>query len=207
MPGKFLLLTATVSMALMAQRPTLALVMEFPGEVSPAAQDQFRLETERLLEGTGVDVLWRTPRQAELQETFHRVVVLKFRDGCAPERTVARGRVSALGKTFVTDGQVLPFVELDCSLVQIDTDTGQCQARSAACAARLGRALARVAAHEIFHALTASGVHDKQGIMKPSFDRRDLCGEELSFSPGAMQRLRRSLGTAGPRATAYSRSS
>ena len=207
MLGKILLLTMTVSMSLMAQRPTLALVMEFPDEVSPAARDEFRLETERLLEGAGVEVLWRTPQQAALHESFHRVVVLKFRDGCAPARTAAQGRIPALGRTFVTDGQVLPFVELDCHLVQEDTGTGQCHARPAACAERLGRALARVAAHELYHALTASGVHDKQGIMKPSFDHQDLCGTELSFSPGAMQRLRRSLVTAEPKTTAYSRSS
>ncbi|HEY3440064.1 MAG TPA: hypothetical protein VGK29_04910 [Paludibaculum sp.] len=206
MRGKLLLLAATVCLSQAAEKPTLAVVMEFPGEVSPAARDTFRLETERLLEGAGVEVSWRTPGQAEWHETFHRVVVLKFRDGCTPARTMERGRVSVLGRTFVTDGQVLPFIELDCRLVQEDTYTGHCQASSSACAARLGRALARVAAHEICHVLTTSGAHDKQGIMKPSFDHRDLCGAELSFSPGTVQRLRRSLGTTEPPTTAYSRS-
>jgi hypothetical protein len=46
----------------------------------------------------------------------------------------------------------------------------------------------------VFHALTESVDHDEQGIMKPAFDRHDLCVRKLEPAPASIARLERALG-------------
>ena len=55
-----------------------------------------------------------------------------------------------------------------------------------ASAAQLGRALARVAAHELGHYLLQKLHHDDEGLMRASFETRELTSEDSSrFRPRA----------------------
>jgi hypothetical protein len=45
------------------------------------------------------------------------------------------------------------------------------------CWAVVGRALARVAAHEVAHLLTQKGDHDQQGLLREGFSGSELAGE------------------------------
>lgn len=193
--GLLLIVAVAAITSQAAERPTLGFITEFPDDVSQEVRDEFRMETERILQVAGVDLAWRSPNQAGSRDSFSRMVVMSFRSGCTPALTTARRGGTALGVTSVTGGRVLPFVELDCHRVQESAEMGGCQTRSLRCAAILGRALARVAAHEMFHVLTASRAHAKSGLMKAAFDRQDLRGPELSFSRESIGRLRISLGT------------
>lgn len=56
--------------------------------------------------------------------------------------------------------------------------------------AELGRALARVAAHEVVHALLPGRPHDRAGLMSPSFGRRALIAA-LSVNPELLADVRR----------------
>ena len=58
----------------------------------------------------------------------------------------------------------------------------------------LGRALGRVAAHEIVHALLPERPHDRAGLMSPSFGPRELTTSSLDTHPGLRADMRR----AGP---------
>lgn len=192
--------------ALAAERPTIGLLVEFAADTSPAVRRDFRLETERALQPAQVVVAWRNISEAGSHESFDRLVVIRFRGECTPTRSLSGGRGMPLGLTHVSNGQVLPFVEIDCQRVLQAMDTGEWQGRIRHPEAVVGRALGRVAAHEIHHVLTGSGAHDDEGLMKRSFDRRDLCGSELGFSGESVRRLRINLGTeteitAGPQKT------
>ena len=189
-----LVMTAWVAVA--AERPTVGLLTAFPSDVSPAVRNEFRRETERAIQTAGVDLVWRDLGESQSEESFDRLVVLRFKSDCSSRPAQTRPLAFPLGLTHVSDGQVLPFVELDCQRVQEAMDAGGWRTRSRPPALMLGRALGRVAAHEIHHVLTGSGAHDQEGLMKRSFDRRDLCGSELSFSGTSVRRLRVSVGTA-----------
>ena len=54
-----------------------------------------------------------------------------------------------------------------------------------------GRALGRVAAHEIVHALLPERPHDRAGLMSQSFGRRELTASALHAHPGLRADLRR----------------
>ncbi len=193
-------------LAVAAERPTIGLLTEFPADASTAVRREFRLETERALQSAEVDLAWRSLAESGPQESFDRLVVIRFRGDCTPPRVTARSRALPLGLTHVSNGHVLPFVEIDCQRVLEAMDAGEWQGRFRQPEAMVGRALGRVAAHEIHHVLTGSGAHDDEGLMKRSFDRRDLCGNELGFSGESVRRLKISLGaaaaiTAGPTKT------
>jgi hypothetical protein len=54
-----------------------------------------------------------------------------------------------------------------------------------------GRALGRVAAHEVVHALLPERPHDRAGLMSPSFGRRELTASTLDIQPGLRADVRR----------------
>ena len=173
-----------------AERPTIGLLTEFPTTTSAELRNQFRHEAEKALISAGVDLAWRDLQENTSQETFDRLVVIRFKGACTPPAAPARERSAPLGLTHVSNERVLPFVEIDCARVIEAMNAGDWPSA-------IGRALGRVAAHEIFHVLTASGAHDTEGLMRPAFDRRVLlCQSAMSFSPDAIRRLRISLGIA-----------
>jgi len=204
--GLQLALIAASWAAVAAERPAIGLLTEFPASASAAVRQEFRHETERVMAAAGVDLIWRNLRDSRAQESFDRLVVIRFRGECAVPRAVSHGRRLPLGLTHVSNGRVLPFVEVDCQriLEVMYAGDGQGQYRHEG---TIGRALGRVAAHEICHVLTASAMHDEEGLMRPSLDRRDLCAVELNFSAKSIRRLRRSLDPHEPRALAQARAS
>jgi len=95
------------------------------------------------------------------------------------------GEGGAMGVTAVLEGRVLPFVTADIERVQ----GALRRSHSRTCVdARLGRALGRVLAQELYDVLSGSLKHDREGVAKAS-----LSGDELSMWSlrlGAMSRTR-----------------
>ena len=178
-----------------AERPAVAVYVEFPADVTSGIRNEFRKEIERALGGASVDLVWRLLDKTRAGETFDWLVVVRFQGDCQPIRMETRGASRPLGLTHVTDGRVQPFIELNCQRVLEAMDTVNGQGGLHQPQILVGRALGRVAAHEIHHALTGGAHHDCEGLMRRSFDRRDLCGSELSFSEESVRRLKISLGT------------
>lgn len=54
-----------------------------------------------------------------------------------------------------------------------------------------GRALGRVAAHEVVHALLPERPHDRAGLMSPALGRRELTSSALDTHPGLLADVRR----------------
>jgi hypothetical protein len=186
----------TACLALAGDRPTVGLLVEFPDETSPMVRSWFHRETERVLGTAGMLVVLRNYRDALNYEPFERMVIIEIGGKCLLPRTLEWRDGAPMGMTHITDGEVLPFVELDCQRVLLALGQGGCEARHTLPETVLGRALARVAAHEIVHVLTGSTRHDSYGLMKPSFSRHELCDPVARFSEETMQRLRSSVGIA-----------
>lgn len=200
--GLQLALVLSASVAMAAERPSIGLLTEFPAGMPAAVRQEFRAETERALAATGTNLVWRQLSGSGLEQSFDRLVVLRFRGNCKDSPGLASWRSLPLGLTHVSNGKVLPFVEIDCQRVLAVIQAGPGQSPFGQPHATVGRALGRVAAHEIHHVLTASGAHDVDGLMKSAFDSRDLRGPELSFSAESLRRLKLSVGTATTQAAA-----
>ena len=59
-----------------------------------------------------------------------------------------------------------------------------------------GRAMARIAAHELYHVMMGSRDHGREGVAKPSISTADLLDERFDFDRIALSRLRRKAGEA-----------
>jgi len=63
-----------------------------------------------------------------------------------------------------------------------------------------GRAIARVAAHELYHVVMGSRAHCHEGVAKASFSVNDLLDERFDFDRVALARLRQRAAEWEPRA-------
>jgi hypothetical protein len=53
-----------------------------------------------------------------------------------------------------------------------------------------GRAMARIAAHELYHVVMGTRAHAREGVAKASFSVNDLLDERFDFDRAALARLR-----------------
>lgn len=58
----------------------------------------------------------------------------------------------------------------------------------------MGRALARVLGHEVFHILGEEHEHDEEGLFKRALTGRELVAERLDFRARQVERLRQGPG-------------
>ncbi len=85
----------------------------------------------------------------------------------------------SLATTAITDGRVLPFSSVDCAALTRVLQPVLMKEPGAQRDFLYGRALARVIAHELYHALSRTTCHAHSGIAKSAFSRDDLLGESL----------------------------
>jgi hypothetical protein len=164
--------------------PSAALVTEMQGEVN------------RVLGDAGLRVAWRAIESPRNGEDFPGIVFLRFHGVCswvqgdaADER---RSDVSgqSLAETDIADGHVLPFGSVDCDRLRRFLAPAMESDRSPERNAALGRAIARVSAHEIYHMLTGSEEHARRGIARAFHTRAELTAPAFAFAPKQTDWLR-----------------
>lgn len=167
-------------------------MVSWPAGVSAQAAEEFRREAGSSLGIQDISLQWRNLAGTSGNEAFERIVVIRFRGACVPDEASAK-RTGALGITHVSNGRILPFIEMDCSRLVNSVNRRFGRVAPLYREIALGRALGRVAAHEIYHVLAGSEQHDTDGISKPSFDHEDLFDGELKLNKEAANRIRASL--------------
>ncbi len=166
--------------------PPLAVYYSFEALPPGALFSEMQLELARILAPAKLRVAWRAvDGPGAGSESFREVVVMRFRGACAFEKIASipgsdHGGMS-LAETELSDGRVLPFGEVQCNELKhylapasgkLDEETGN---------AALGRAMARVVAHEIYHMLTGSGNHALTGIARAAHSRAELTAATFDF--------------------------
>lgn len=183
------LMLASASLAFAAEDLQIGIVLSAPPSTPGAVLRELKKETGRVFSLPNVQLVWKKLDELSVGESYDRVVVMRLKGSCSGQPVRAGTRHNSLGLTHISDGQVLPFIEIDCTRVQEVLDPGWL----AIAPGLLGRALAMVAIHELHHVLTASQVHDPEGVTKASFSRQDLCLSSLTLGEDALQRLKKSL--------------
>ena len=149
-------------------RQPLTVVAQFEHTYSDSAVKEMQKELQSLMVNSGVELDWRLLSELGPSESFPDLVVVKFHGACdanAPSRRWS-GTPAALAYTHVSDGQVLPFSEVDCDEVRSFV--------SAKSDLEFGRALGRVMAHELHHILTRSQTHPREGVARRSLSSTEL---------------------------------
>jgi len=167
-----------------AQTRTLALYAEAPRDLDVQARSLMRAELQRLLEPAGIEVVWKRMADRQAGETFDLVAVTSFTGSCSVGKPVLATQASvSLADTSISDGRVLPFFRIDCPKI-IGMLGSQTESSF------VGRALARVAAHEIYHIVAQTTEHQERGVAKASFSMRDLTADRFELDAWSLNRMR-----------------
>ncbi len=159
-----LLLVVCFSIWCQAESRTLALYAVPPKGLDAESTRVMQAELQRLLDPADLEIQWKTSRSGA--EDFDLVAVGSFEGSCSSKEAVAEGS-SILGDTSISNGHILPFFRVDCATIQRLLDRN-------ADGAVLGRALARVIAHELYHIIANTSAHHDTGVAKAKFSTKDL---------------------------------
>ena len=179
-----------------ASDPRLAIYYSFDTPPSAALVTEMQAEVDRILADAGVRVAWRALESPRNGEDFQGLVFLRFRGVCSgePIPAVKGSQVDlsgqSLGHTDIEDGHVLPFGTVDCEKLRRFIGPALNAFGEQQKSAGLGRAIARVSAHEVFHMLTASEEHAHHGVARGSLSRADLMAPMFEFAEAQTRWLR-----------------
>jgi len=120
-------------------------------------------------------------------------VVVSFKGSCdgsaIPSVPVESG---ALGWTHTSNGEVLPFTDIDCDRIRRLVGPVMTGVEREDRDPALGRALGRVLAHELYHVFAKTKHHSSWGIAKAFYTPLELMAEKFRFEPKEFKLLRNS---------------
>ncbi len=159
--------------------PPLTILFHFDAAHSEVAFAEVQRELGALLEPAGFRLDWRNRDEITASDSFPELAVVDFRGRCLVEAAdLPQDAGGALARTHIADGKVLRFSEVDCDHVRASLRSGAGRSD-----VLLGRAIARVLAHELYHILAQSVSHQRSGVAKPSMSPADLVSDRLDFPP------------------------
>ena len=168
---------------------TLTIVMDFEGPHTSASITQMKQEFAGIMKDSGLRVDWRLRAEAN-DMAFDNLVVVKFKGKCIFEPVgYLYDERGPLAMTHTSEGEVLPFSEVACGKVTSAMRSAMFGGDYNHADELLGRALARVVAHEVIHILSNSGTHGREGIAREAFSGRQLIGNNLRLSPEDLKRI------------------
>src|SRR5262249_45708768 len=151
--------------------PSVGVFLDFDSQPAEASVEVMKKEVDDLLRPSGISLDWRSTKTNRGTETYDGVVVLKFRGKCKVEswqqQSAESGDIggdTALGKTKVVGGKVLPFSEVECDEVRKALSYLGPEANKKQRQTILGLVMARVVAHELYHILARTTEHTAQGL-------------------------------------------
>lgn len=100
------------------------------------------------------------------------------------------GYPGPLGWTHVSDGEILPFIDVNCEGVRLFTQRSLVGLPLPSREAAYGRAVARVLAHELYHFLANTKGHASGGLAKAAYSAEELLGETFRFGRKEYECLR-----------------
>lgn len=144
-----------------------------------------RKEANAVLDHVGIKIAWRMVSENQGDEPFERLVVVKFTGKCASGGFLQGTRETlVLGTTAVVDGAVLPYSQVRCDAVRRVLPSIEYGAHGRAADNALGRVMARVLAHELYHALLGTVRHGSSGLAKGFQTTEELRSGEVAFYGG-----------------------
>lgn len=159
------------------------------GAADAAAVTYMKSELANLMQSADFSLEW-LDASAGIPNVDSQLVVLELEGTCAPPTGMPTASSGPLASTAVSDGRILPFSTVHCNVVNqmlAPAIAGEPARRSEWL---YGRALARIAAHEVYHVLTEAAGHSRQGIAKAAFSAWDLLTNRFDFEGATLAKLR-----------------
>lgn len=185
----------------------LAIYLSTDARQPYAPLENMKRELSGIMESAGYHVVYGDPRTPDRAAQVAALVVLELDGVCGMppgtyhlERSVASG--ASLADTAVSAGVVMPFSRIHCANLTRMIGPMLTEEAGAQRDYFYGRAMARVAAHELYHVMMGSREHGHEGVAKASFLVADLLDERFDFDRTALALLRQKAGDPESRADA-----
>jgi len=174
---------APISLFTQLQQPAPAVVMA-----------ALREEAAGILAPAGFHFEWHDLSAAGKVGTSVELAVVIFHGACDVPNMIPGGSdsIRALGYTNVTNGEILPFITVDCEKTQSFLASALSRVPVTQRERIFGRALGRILAHELFHVFAKTQRHAHAGLTKESYTVEDLVGEDLVVEESDFDLLRSS---------------
>ena len=162
------------------------LLLDFEGAHSPVSEAALGDELHSILSLAQLPIRLQV-RTGPLQgDVPGSLVIFKMKGNCTMQPALPIGAMSdergPLAMTFMANGEMLPFANVDCNRVRTSLERTLGRGSFHQHERQYGTALARVMAHELYHMLSRSPAHDKDGVTKKALTSRELSEGQLLFS-------------------------
>ena len=160
----------------------IALYSEFEQAPSKAVKAALIDELGSIMTPLGLRFEWRDLRAPRDEEPAVELAVISFKGHCDVAGLLPRSTSpGALGWTHISDGEILPFSDVDCDGIRGFLQHSLLLLPPAGREEAFGRALARVLAHELYHIFADTTRHGSCGIGKEAYTVRDLMASDFRF--------------------------
>jgi hypothetical protein len=186
------LVLAAVTLPPLLTRKTLTVVVDSEKPIPSPALVELQNELDQLLSQGSRRVEWKLRSQMKTGEEATDLIVVRFRGSCpmeaAPRLLDERG---PLAFTRTSEGEVLPFSEVLCDKVKQAARSARHGGQLREGDKLMGRAMARVLAHEIWHITGNTHSHGERGVASRGLSGAQLIAGHLDFDQGDAAALRR----------------
>jgi hypothetical protein len=160
----------------------ITFVVQSENPIEPKAFEEMQREMNRLLARSERRVEFLDRKQIQPGVDVADLTVVRFRGNCRmtvdPVYLDERG---PLAFAHTADGDVLPFAEVLCDRVRKAALSAMHGGDHAKGQELMGRAMARVLAHELWHVKTNSTGHTKSGVTRHALSGKQLIADQLDF--------------------------
>ena len=169
----------------------ITLYTQFEQAPQAGVLEALQVEVDSIMAPIGLRFQWRDLGTTGGHEVSAELAVITFKGRCDAVGLPTHSRLEgALGWTHVSDGQILPFTDISCDRIRQFTQPGLLAFRTADRAAKYGRALGRVLAHELYHIFANTMRHGSLGVAKESYSTQDLLADDFLFQAKESRMLR-----------------
>ena len=196
-----LLLSATLPVAAESssflQAPSkITVLVSFDHPYSRQSFAAMKSQLQSVLNSVGLRLEVRDRNEVLPNAEFPELVVFQMKGHCTmdalPVAALSDER-GPLAMAYSSDGQVLPFGEVECDTVRMSLQRIVGQGDSIRYQPVLGNALGYVMAHELYHMLANASRHTHAGVTKESLSARELLDGHLSLPEIAQLAMRQGL--------------
>jgi len=194
LPARIALVTAWAGVCLGGQPMPIGIFLDFANQPEAALVDLMKSEVRDILAPAQLRLSFQRFGETGASQPFRKIVVIRFQGACQTQADAGNIQwdepgildFPALGRTNVTSGRILPYVKIFCNEIRAFVPP----VSSVSFARMYGRALGRVVAHELYHALLSTRTHTRSGVAQSAQTARDLTREKLVLDDRSITLLR-----------------
>ena len=168
----------------------VTLYIAFQQAPPDAVVDAIQGELDTIMLPAGLHFDWHPLTDAG-GRVSSQLAVIHFKGQCDTEHLRPEwGYPGPLGWTHVSDGEILPFIDVNCEGVRLFVQRNLIGVPTESRESVYGRALARVLAHELYHFLANTKGHAGGGLAKAAYSVEELLAQTFRFGSREYECLR-----------------